>query len=601
MSSKKWLVWFAICIVLTAGSIAFLNWAVDPFGVFGDRILNWYSSDFTNNPRTAKITYMDQHHSEYDSYILGCSSTSSYPVESLNKYMNAKFYNAFVYGADTYDTLVTTRYILDHYKTKNLVINLSVTNAVTYDYEDDPLTGSLHAKVDGSSMTKFYLKYLFANTNYSINKLENYRKNSYLQEPFDVFNIKTGAYDKSLRDIEPISDMPDYLKKYPVFAAYPPGSLALKETDRTMACVAEIKKLCEQKHIRLIVIVSPLYGQHTTYFKSAEVNNFLVRLAGITDYWDFSLSSISEDPRYFYDGTHFRNCVGEMALARIFGDKSVYVPADFGVHVTRPQDIRLWNFTPSRQQDHTVQVPVLLYHHLTQDGTRISPEVFESHLRALQMAGYHTVSLQQLRDYVKTGAGLPDKPIVITFDDGYLSNYEFAYPLLKKYHMKATIFVIGASVGKVNYKDTDYPITPHFNYQQAQEMLDSGLIEIQSHSWDMHQRPDYEKGAARENALRLTGESEEHYIEAFRQDCQTIRENLESNTSSKIFAFAYPHGNYDNLASVLLSQAGISVTLTTEPGTNTVIKGLPQSLLGMHRYTVEDDMGADELMKMIRQ
>ena len=68
---------------------------------------------------------------------------------------------------------------------------------------------------------------------------------------------------------------------------------------------------------------------------------------------------------------------------------------------------------------------------------------------------------------------LPDKPILITFDDGYASNYMYAYPILKKLGMQATIFVITDRRGKT------LSVNPHFSWNQAREMQDSGVIDIQ--------------------------------------------------------------------------------------------------------------------------
>ncbi|MBQ7936600.1 MAG: polysaccharide deacetylase family protein, partial [Clostridia bacterium] len=70
MSSKKWLMMFAITIILALTVCAGMNILVDPFGVFGDPLLNWYSYNETNNPRVAKLAYLEEHHQEYDSYII---------------------------------------------------------------------------------------------------------------------------------------------------------------------------------------------------------------------------------------------------------------------------------------------------------------------------------------------------------------------------------------------------------------------------------------------------------------------------------------------------------------------------------------------------
>ena len=96
-----------------------------------------------------------------------------------------------------------------------------------------------------------------------------------------------------------------------------------------------------------------------------------------------------------------------------------------------------------------------MYHHLDDEVTNssvITPERFEEHLAALKDAGFNAITLHQLAAYVEKGEELPDNPVVITFDDGYSSNYELAYPLLKKYDMAATINVIGVSVGAEIYR-----------------------------------------------------------------------------------------------------------------------------------------------------
>jgi len=100
---KKWVKIFFISLILILVFIISLNVIVDPIGIFGDNFFNWYSYDFTNNPRASKTAYLDNHFMEYDSYIIGCSSTSSFSPATLNKYYNSTFYNLIMYGADMLD------------------------------------------------------------------------------------------------------------------------------------------------------------------------------------------------------------------------------------------------------------------------------------------------------------------------------------------------------------------------------------------------------------------------------------------------------------------------------------------------------------------
>ena len=90
-----------LAAAVTSAVFAGFNIAVDPFGVFGDIIFDRYAYNMTQNPRFAKINYLEKNHDKYDSYIIGSSKTSSYSVEKLNEYYGgASFYNMIMYGGD---------------------------------------------------------------------------------------------------------------------------------------------------------------------------------------------------------------------------------------------------------------------------------------------------------------------------------------------------------------------------------------------------------------------------------------------------------------------------------------------------------------------
>ena len=358
-----------------------------------------------------------------------------------------------------------------------------------------------------------------------------------------------------------------------------------------------------------MVVAGPVYAEYLQNYQAEDVAQFYQALAAVTPYWDFSSSSVSCEPRYFYDGTHFRNNVGEMMCARIAGRTDLWMPDDFGTYVTADTPASYFTdvLQPTALTDSAIstRVPILMYHHLAEDVTNdemVSPEQFEAQIRALTEAGYAGISFDELQAYVRRGEPLPKKPVVITFDDGYLSNYTLAYPILQKYGMKATIFSIGVSFGKDHYKDTDYAMTPHFGAAEAAEMAGSGLISIQSHTYDMHQWPPYEDGSAavRENILQLPGESEEAYVEALTADFTRSRAQLEAAAGRPVDVLAYPAGQYSTLAQVTLQNLGVHVTLSTNPGINTVVKGLPQTLTAMLRFGVTEDLSPEALLEMIQ-
>ena len=609
MSSKKWVLVFLETVFVLAALLAGLNAAVDPFGAFGDRLLSWFSYDETNNPRVAKLSYLEQHHGEYDSYILGCSSTSSFPVDAFNEAFDARFYNLIMYGADMRDCEKITRYLIEHYEVKNLILNVYLDNGLEYDEESDRLTKSLHYKEDpDTSALSFYTRYLFADPRYALAKLNALRTDTILPQTFDVFDERTGCYDKRVRDAEPIGSAERYLESYPVFADYPHQTLSLPYTEPCMQSVAAIRAMCEEAGVNLTVVAGPVYAAYLKNYQTEEIAAFYRSLAQVTPFWDFSSSSVSCEMRYFYDGTHFRNNVGEMMCARMTGRTDLWLPDDFGTYVTAdtPEEYFTDVLSPAAlsPDEISAQVPILMYHHLSEDVTNsemVSPEQFEAQIRALSEAGYTGVSFDELQAYVLRGAPLPEKPVVITFDDGYESNYTLAYPILQKYGMKATIFAIGVSFGKDHYKDTDYAITPHFGAAEAAEMAASGLISIQSHTYDMHQWPPYESGSAvRENILPLPGEGEEAYVQALTEDFTRSRALLEDAAGQPVDVLAYPAGQYSTLAQVTLQSLGVHVTLSTNPGVNTVVRGLPQTLYAMLRFGITEDVTPEALLDMIR-
>lgn len=605
MNSKKWLASFAVTFSLVLVLIGVFNFVTDPFGVFGDRVMNWFGYDITNNPRTAKITYLDKHHDEYDSYIIGCSSTSSFPTEDFGKYLDAKFYNMIMYGADMLDVEQMCDYMIENYTVKNLVVNVYIDNGAVYDEESNKYTHCMPAKLDGSSQLAYYTRFLLASPEYGTAKIKALKYNTWLSQYFDIFDEKTGAYDKRRRDIEPISDIADYFKAYPEFTDYPHGTYLLPAVDDCLESLKRIKQNCDENGVNLIVVTAPVYYEYMANFYEDAVVSFYTRLAEVTDYWDFSYSSVSFEPRYFYDRTHFRNNVGHMAAARIFGDDSIYIPDDFGFHVTEDNAdeyfAEYFNVTAHDTAEYTKKLPVLMYHHIAEEAVNdmtVTPETFRAQMQALADAGYTAVTLSEITDYVFDGEPLPENPVLITFDDGYESNYTYAYPILKELGMHAVIFTVGTSVGKDEYKDTGIKIIPHFGEDEAREMTESGVIEIGSHTFDLHGNKNYEQNA-REDVSQISGESEEEYISVIRADFAESRDYLSSITGGNVTALSYPRGVITDNAARIAVEEGYTVTVSTVWGEQELVMGLPQSLYAMKRYHISNDRAPESLVELL--
>ncbi len=607
---------FFATALLVAGLYAAFNVVTDPFGVFGDRIMNWWSYDMTNNPRVSKIAYLDRFHDNYDSYIIGSSATSSFPVEDLNSYMDASFFNMIMYGSDMLDVEQTARYLIENYTVKNLVVSIHAHDAMQYDLGNSRIVDIMHAKADGSSLMRFYSRYLFCHWRYGWTKYQLWRTDSYVQADHDCFQPLTGAYDKSRRDIEPIGAMADYLERpdYRVFKNYPKKTYNISCLDDCMASMQRIKDMCTDRGINLMVVCPPMYTDYLKFFKKDDLVLFAERLAEITDFWDFTNSSLSADPRYFYDETHFRNALGHMALAEAFGDRSVWRPDDLGLYVPRTWSGDVGGKTALRQKlmeyyadktfddnSYAAEVPILTYHetYAEQHEYGITTELFESHMKALSEAGYTSIGFDDLKNFVEKGWPLPEKPVIITFDDGYSCNFEEAGPVLEKYGFKATIFAIGVSAGKTTYKETGKAMNPHFSAEEAREMIEKGLFSVQSHTFDMHQVSGLDPEPIRKGVLQMEDETEAEYIKALREDTAAEKRVLKSMGSSFDVA-AYPYGSSSLLSELIYAEEGSYSTVTTVQKTNVILKGLPQCLRQLSRYSCERTVTAEDLLKMIQ-
>ena len=121
-----------------------------------------------------------------------------------------------------------------------------------------------------------------------------------------------------------------------------------------------------------------------------------------------------------------------------------------------------------------VKVLVLNYHMVNRMfiSLAIDPEDFDWQMKYLVDHGYHTISIDELYDFLAGQGTLPDRPVLITFDDGYVDNYTNAYPILKKYNLKATIFIVTGFVSKRR---------GYLTWDQLREMEKNGIM-AQSHT-----------------------------------------------------------------------------------------------------------------------
>jgi len=187
-----------------------------------------------------------------------------------------------------------------------------------------------------------------------------------------------------------------------------------------------------------------------------------------------------------------------------------------------------------------IKIPILMYHSISYEKEnilRLPKEKFRNQMKYLKDNNYTTLTLDELYRYMKTGKNLPSKPIVITFDDGYKDNYTNAYPILKEFKQKATVFVITNTIDREK------------NYLTSTEikLMDSNNIRIESHT-----------------------SSHEHLDKISYEDNLNTMKNskgkLEKILNRKIYYIAYPYGGYTSNTIEAAKQSGYKLAFSTEFG-----------------------------------
>lgn len=249
-----------------------------------------------------------------------------------------------------------------------------------------------------------------------------------------------------------------------------------------------------------------------------------------------------------------------------------------------------------------VKLPVLIYHNFadeSNDPYTVSADRFDEQIRSLKAAGYSSVSLKQIIDYVEKGISLPNNPILITIDDGYESTLSIAAPILEKNGFCATVFMVGIIEGETkNPHTSEKLLTRHFSYEDAQKWVEAGVIDLQSHTYDMHHLISY--GTSRgDGMLAAENESSGDHFKKISADCKAFAADRKGRVDTELVALAYPYGYYTNEIDEFLENEGIAVTLTTEERINALITGNANSLRKLGRFNVLDKTSGTMLVLRI--
>lgn len=323
------------CVAFASFNVC-LNYIVDPFNIFHSKFLKY---QFQMNERFMKIEFLQKNNNDFNSYLIGSSRIGTTNPAVINKYIpNSKFYNFTISSATISDELRHIQYMINaNYKISNLYIQVDVIdNMQTYLQEKSDYLRMPHPYVAGKSLSQYYIDYLFNffpfNTKGKI--LKNFEGSNDAE-----YDIKTGVWSRPSKDLRVEADCSQYIKSEPEFNTHIKPSMQNKATDKNMKSLELLVDICKKNKISLIVFVTPHNHNYLDNVYESEYYVFLKKLSAVTNYWDFSgYNSVTTNDCNYYESSHYRSKIGNLIAARIFDDKNISVPRDFGVYVTR-QDV----------------------------------------------------------------------------------------------------------------------------------------------------------------------------------------------------------------------------------------------------------------------
>lgn len=247
-----------------------------------------------------------------------------------------------------------------------------------------------------------------------------------------------------------------------------------------------------------------------------------------------------------------------------------------------------------------VELPIMMYHHILKEEARlnkytISPTEFRTDMQYLKDNGYTSIVMQDLIDFTQGGTPLPEKPIMITFDDGYESFHEYAFPILQEFEYTAVFSVVGRYADEYSKVDDHHIRYSHCTWDQLIQMQKSGLVEIQNHSYNLHQN---ENG--RHGSKMKQGENLAFYRKMLEEDLGKLQQACQAQLGITPNTFTYPFGQISAEALPIIKDLGFVGALTCQEKLN-YITGDPEQLFHLNRFNRPHGKSLQTILENARQ
>jgi hypothetical protein len=308
--------------VISVTPLVAYNVILDPYSVLRK---DFKSMWICPNERYVKTDYILSNPTKYDSFLFGSSRVSQIPVDALNRATGHNYYNmTIVSGVVAENLKILKLFLKNNVAIKNVAIGLDYFSFQMLPLE--VLVRNIMYPETLEEKIKFYYTYLFLEPDSGmLHEIKFNGKDAF----YDITG--SGGYDFIKREENLMLHPKEHDAKFkaPVFV------ICRSRMEETINEIAEIKKICAENNINLLVFMNPGHAYSYLCDDIAFMNAARSRLAEVTDFWDFSsASSITEDNYNYIDIIHFRKKIGAMMVERMYNLKSA-APPDFGVLVTK--------------------------------------------------------------------------------------------------------------------------------------------------------------------------------------------------------------------------------------------------------------------------
>ena len=223
-------------------------------------------------------------------------------------------------------------------------------------------------------------------------------------------------------------------------------------------------------------------------------------------------------------------------------------------------------------KDTQKEVLIIMYHQISENsslwGDYVIPEkLLDSDFKYLKDNGYTPIKIKDLIDFTEGKKLLPQKPVIITFDDGQRSFLTKVLPLLEKYNFPANTNIVGSLVDLYTENGETDDRYAYLNWNDIKILSEHPLVEIGHHSYNFHSL------GLRRGMGKIYGESNSAYTEIIKTDIKTLNDKLILNVGFVPYIMAYPYGIKNKTLEEIVKSEGFSVTLSCRECINKISVG----------------------------